>query len=559
MILVEDFSTDSWKSLFSTFGRFYEGDEIDVIDGKLRITCAAGTQGRYQWALLNQPLSNFKLEITLTDYQFPEAKFLVEGEVFAGIMVADRRINFTNARFIGVFQNGSEVALRIYDFQDDTMIGTPYELPELPITFRVEKYGQTVFFYLVDGDEKTLIQRFDDFPEGPCYFSPWMLNVIEAETWAEYADLEVEYSSIMGDYLWSIMPLWMKKYPLQIAADGDLAMTPNGLISLLQDAADALDEGGLSAFFGKPFTPAEEARMAKQIKSILAGDGLSPRLVPGKSTVTITETSTGQFQSNIALSVQSGDELLEWNLVYQFGIDSVTGLYENPSAPIRTTTPVGPDGYTDPALGRDLLLDRDNPMESEDWSQLPQWHIIQAFGHELDLAMLFLVEARDNFSITNADEGALADMAPLRDLLIPEIYTMTESGLRFLLGDTFQSKQLDGTVLGLKTLCVYLGFDVTIVEGWRTDFYTTMETNGIILDDLGVDRLRWAEIHVILTPSDGDVSRSFQEFHQKILRRQRAGRRICYHFPSDEIDWDEFDWRSGNPYWITCFADKEGG
>jgi len=450
------------------------------------------------------------------------------------------------------------LSLAAFSMRNGAVSTQTFTLPPLPLTLRMEKYGSDIRFFTVDGDDKTQVAQVTDFPgDSPAYVSLMTYCELGEAMWAEFDDFEIEFESIMGNVLWSIMPAWFKKYPLKIAANGDLALTPNGVTCLLQDIADALDIGGLSAFFGKPFTASEEDRLKRQIKNIMGGSGISPRLVANKTTVAITETNDdGSFTSNIGVTAQDGEELLPLNLVYEYGIEGVTDLYADPPAPVATTSAVGPDGYSYPAFGRDLYLDRSNPLEDDDFTKLPQWFMIEAFGAELDLAMLFLVEIRDDFSISRASAEGLNRMFAEREPIIPEIDEIIPRELmRYMLLGEWDAKHADGTLAGLVDVCNRMGFEVIVVEGWRSDFYTVMAANGIVLSDLGVDRLRWAEIHLILQPGDGTVSRTFQEFFQKILRRQRAGRRICFHFPGYLLAWGDMEFRRGNPFWFTCFRD----
>jgi hypothetical protein len=544
----------SWENHFTVIGDFYTGDAVEVVDEKLRLTMVEGASGRSMRALFNMPLKIVhSFEVTISAVDFGVGSYQ---DKIACIMIGDGRIPIARSHMFGIWSEAN--ILSSIDVIDGGLSSETFGSVSLPLTLRMEKYGSDVRFFTVNGETITEIVHLTDFPDdSPAYISLSTYCQAGKSLWAEFDDFEIEFESIMGNVLWSIMPAWFKRYPLKIATNGDLALTPNGVTCLMQDIADALDVGGLSAFFGKPFTSSEEDRLKRQIRSILSGAGLSPRLVPNKTTVAIAETNDdGSFTSNIGVTAQDGNELLPLNLVYEYGIDGVTDLFADPPAPVATITAVGPDGYSYPAFGRDLYLDRDNPLEDDDFTKLPQWHIFEAFGVELDRAMLFLVETRDDFSISRAGEDGLNRMFAEREPILPVSSEMNDRELlRWALNQEWDAKHADGTLAGLVDICERMGFTVTIVEGWRTDFYSVMASHGIILTDLGVDRLRWAEIHLILEPADGTVDRTFQEFYQKILRRQRAGRRICFHLPSYLLAWGDMTFRRGNPFWFTCFRD----
>jgi len=469
--------------------------------------------------------------------------------------------------------------------------------PSLPIRLWLEKYNQTLTYGYYSGSTKVQLPKVT-MPDVYYYlsFSTITKTSDAVESDVVFELVKFEFDSPSGRRIWDNQPEWFRNYPLHVEPTGDLALTPNGIICLLQDVTNVLDSAqgefqqhpelgaNLAALWGGSDDANARDRMKRQIENALSLDPIASRIDGEKTEITITETSIEAFTVYIQITESEGGNSLNLALMYNKGdLVKVTSL-NNPVT-----------GYLYPTLGRDLYLDRDNPiMDESEWDTLPQWSIVEGIGLELDQLIFAAIEAADNMTImragpnwfANLDSTAvtalkveypgLLDIDNGLDLLGPErdsvrLSDETDEVYRQRLLDEWTWKHADGKTTGIEHLCESLGFTVKVEEGWHPDFYTRMLAHGISfpvgdhdMDTPGVVDgdgfytsprvcLRWPEVHLVLTHT-GAATYTWQEFFQKISKRQRAGRRVCFHYPSNpRPGWlTGFDWDTEWTNW-DCF------
>jgi len=426
--------------------------------------------------------------------------------------------------------------------------------------------------------------------------------------------IPIYYSSLLGAYLWWMLPDFLTHYPMEISASGDLALTPDGLTCLMQDAADILDTvqgdipdhpdigAGLNQFLGESSQGQPKARLARQIAASLNRHGLTPRIVPGKTSVVVTSLARDSLSVTVSAVAIDGTTLVDLNFVYQYGIDTLSEIYADPPTATKTTVPAGPDGYLYPSLGCDLLLDRENGITDPAYEDnLPQRHMTDVFGCMLDDVRESYREFRRDMALGDAETAGLDEIGKRRDL--QRLANESNDDFRQRILDEFENKQQDGTIAGIGFLeyfdpttalpadpddgdrylsngtgngwldghyyewngsawidvsetkkggivglCKLYGFDCTAVEGFTID--TVGEGLPPDWDTSGDEKTPfWAQIWLYLTPTDMTSWATAQEFFSRVWRRKRAGRRYVYKQIGDGTTegqrtrcWDQGTW-----------------
>ena len=128
---------------------------------------------------------------------------------------------------------------------------------------------------------------------------------------------------------------------LGISVTGDLALTPNGRVCLLQDIADLLETlpkdlfghpgygAGIGRLFGESYKPDFVSHVERAIKDALTNDpSVSPRLVPGNTRVDIRRFSDTELSVSIVCEAISDGMIIPLNLVWEYGIDDVSRIRE---------------------------------------------------------------------------------------------------------------------------------------------------------------------------------------------------------------------------------------
>ncbi|MCL4693342.1 MAG: hypothetical protein KJ060_12640, partial [Candidatus Hydrogenedentes bacterium] len=371
-----------------------------------------------------------------------------------------------------------------------------------------------------------------------------------AASYVEFDDFVLETGdSANGEDLWELLPVWLKTYPLAIGTDGDLALTPDGLTCFLQDVANVLDTepgdlyahvnygAGLRRFLGEAGDEGL-SRLTSQIRVALGDGAIRPRLDLANSSVVVTRAGD-TVTINTTIAAIAGDTVVTSNLILNYGINGIENLWTSPPTATGTTTPVGPDGYLYPALGRDLFLDRGasypNPSDREN---LPQYFIVDGIGRELDGAEDWLRRMRLNFFPETADEDALVIHGGNVD-----VYRLADESLddfRARVMDEWDQKKKDGTVAGMVEWFALYGFDATVTEGYSV----------VGPDDFPA--AYWDELWVDATCVPGAVTIAPTEFFGRLYRRSRADRRVVFKSITDGTDprrWGDGVWGEGW-FWV---------
>jgi len=583
---------ENWVNRWTVYPSGDPVDTVGVAAGAVRIPIA-GTSPAGVWSmvLMDQPLGDFQSQAAV------DVETAASGFTCGLALATERRLTMFNRLCLITLKQGptpAEVNINAIDYSDGAVQQNVSVVAARPATLAIERYGAEVQLFYIVGDTKTEVMRVSDFPANEVgYLSLFSFGAVGAGGAGLFSSVSTTFKSPMTEFLWNNMPSWYRSYPLRQSASGDLALTPNGGICLLQDIVNELDlsrgelidhpekGAGLRAFFGEAFTDDTQTAMFRQIKTALRSDGIGQRLLAGKELVEIEELTTELLTTAIGVTPSDGTDPL--NLVLEIGESGLTKVVES-------TAPT----YDSETLGRDLYLNRDTPFESDAEAEASlNYLIVETVGLELDRAMLSLVEVRDAATILRAggdypvdntaytfvhiapddrdypaDATGLDFIAPFR--LLERNLGETTEYFRARLSEEFGKRQRDGTLTGLVERCEDMGFtSVSLVEGWRDDFYTVMAALGIDLDDGGVDRdlsidvdgtvlqrrirRRRAELHLVLTPPVAGIAATFLEFHRFLLEHQRAGRRICYHIDSPLPDWADIAWSDWTFTGWECF------
>jgi len=127
---------------------------------------------------------------------------------------------------------------------------------------------------------------------------------------------------------------------LAIAVTGDLALTPNGRVCLLQDIADLLETlpgvlfghseygAGIGRLFGESYKPGFVRHVERAVRDALINDhSVAPRLLSQTVKVDMEKFSDTELSVAIAASAISDGQIVPLNFVWQYGLDDVSRIF----------------------------------------------------------------------------------------------------------------------------------------------------------------------------------------------------------------------------------------
>jgi len=324
---------------------------VEVHDGCLHLNASDGHMFEPGMAsVIRKTLISGDFTVTA----FLDAQITLGGGLPFGWAVMGLGSEGQNPELIGFFKFGAlDLALahiRIDDgFQGIGSISIPTGIDQFSSTIRVTRVSSlwTVEADLDDGagfqqmsqisgttEDITVIlwamcagnpvlAQFDDYTENT------------EETEEEPVTLPSRYPNLGCDLLLD------DEGDLGISVTGDLALTPNGRVCLLQDIADLLETlpkdlfghpgygAGIGRLFGESYKPDFVSHVERAIKDALTNDpSVSPRLVPGNTRVEIRRFSDTELSVSIACEAISDGQIIPLNLVWEFGIDDVSRIRE---------------------------------------------------------------------------------------------------------------------------------------------------------------------------------------------------------------------------------------
>ena len=163
----------------------------------------------------------------------------------------------------------------------------------------------------------------------------YMENVGDSEEEEQPIDTPYEHPNLGCDLLLD------GEGDLGISVTGDLALTLNGRVCLLQDIADLLETlpkdlfghpgygAGIGRLFGENYKPDFVSHVERAIKDALTNDpSVSPRLIPGNTKVNVQRFSDTELSVSILCEAITEGQIIPLNLVWEYGIDDVSRIRE---------------------------------------------------------------------------------------------------------------------------------------------------------------------------------------------------------------------------------------
>ena len=329
------------------------GNSILVQDGRLYLVASNGSmfEPGMAGAVRNAPLFG---DFTVTAYL--NARITQGPALPFGWAVMGFGADGENPEFIGFFKFGAlDLALahvRVDEgFQGVGVIPIPTGIDEFAASLRVSRVGSlwtveadiddgsgfqqmsqvsgssdpvTVILYALNAGNPVLAQ-FDDYAENAV--------VVEEEEYpvsAPYRFPNLGCDLLLDD-----------EGDFGVSVTGDLALTPNGRVCLLQDIADLLETlpkdlfghqgygAGIGRLFGENYKPDFVSHVERTIKDALTNDpSVSPRLVPGNTRVEMQRFSDTELSVSILCEAISDGQIISLNLVWEYGIDDVSRIRE---------------------------------------------------------------------------------------------------------------------------------------------------------------------------------------------------------------------------------------
>ena len=518
----------------------------DVLAGKLELSVDPGLFAAFKKTYMlryKYPVGTGEFSIDIDSHTFLDGNEYEVGLALvptsSPLIYDPAKVDFVGVRSIGGVNKATARSVRYPDIESNET--SSYSLP---MTVKIVRSDKFIRMSIINGGIETVLLTTTDVPDGPSVICIMISADTSLAADATFDNVSLNWESPIGNMLWFYMPNWYQKYPIGISTSGDIQLTKNGVICILQDIADLLDTAenglflhpgigpGLIKFLGLPDKESNTTRLINQVSSSLETEGVEPRLQDGKSTVTVEAITTESFKVSIEASAIDGDTVIPLNLVYEYGVDSLAKLWANPSYAPLTETPVGPDGYSYPSLGRDHYIDRDNPItDPSEEKELPQYKIIEAIGMEFDILLYSFIQMRNDFSIATSSEDGLVALGAKRNLIKKASESREE--FRERISDELENKQDDGRLQGLDKLFAFYNFDSTSIEGFTV----------ISADEW--PRQYWAQVHVYLE-ANAPIEVTQSEFFLAVERRKRACRRVVFkEIKGGARTWNQGKWDNG--------------
>ena len=329
------------------------GNSILVQDGRLNLVASNGSmfEPGMAGAVRKTPLFG---DFTVTTYL--NARITLGPALPFGWAVMAIGSELSNPEFIGFFKFGAlDLALahvRVDEgFQGVGVIPIPTGIDEFAATLRVSRVGSlwtveadiddgsgfqqmsqvsgssdpvTVILYALNAGNPVLAQ-FDDYTE----------NAVVVDEEDESIPVGYRFPNLGCDLLLD------DEGDLGLSVTGDLALTPNGRVCLLQDIADLLETlpkdlfghpgygAGIGRLFGENYKPDFVSHVERTIKDALINDpSVSPRLVPGNTKVEMQRFSDTELSVSITCEAIADGQIIPLNLVWEYGIDDVSRIRE---------------------------------------------------------------------------------------------------------------------------------------------------------------------------------------------------------------------------------------